>query len=1156
MNKLSTEVKFTDQVGQSSSSLPFGPEVLHVNRSVRQSPSNPFHGQSTNCDNQLVDNLIEPITSKLSSGYSDLRNNNYNKQTIGGIKSQPFKPVNGNKESGFSSSTYNCGNLSSSSSSCSSSSSSSTWNNKISLVEKSTTREKDKLTNNCIDKVSSFSENNCLVFNSSDGYLDVQQSNHQQLIYYDNNDVDNDDDDDDGQRNLVNQSKYLDDDKNSNCLGKEEKTKQFSRKKKLLSQENNSSVVPLKELNNLSPSEDSFSNNNLPESDNNQCKDREKFKNCKYTKNNQPSDLLNDNQSTSDCVHVDISTLTTVNNKLDNNNTQEKKNGQTEQQSPLNGTQSTTAIISSPSSSTTTTTNSPSRNKFYSIGSQLPKTTVKSVKRIGVFYSDLCDVIKGMRTSGQNQSNHHYHQQQPSHNVHQQQQQHHHHHHHNPQQQLNSSYNNNNINHQLTNDGNHSVNNGNVVTNNNGFNVSNETTDDGDENGDHNNGQHNQQQQHQHDQQNISTLMITGDTSIETTNGSSQGSPIYRPPPLMDSSNLPDILNSHLPPPPPYSTLPPPGHPSIIYPRSPLLSHNNNNNTLISATQSSCNPSGQPGHHHSQPLSCSSSINPSSTPFLPTISSYSMTQSPLGLNTVPSSHPLPPSSGQPVSPGRPLLPSRRNYAPIVASGGNNGTNGISASTAAALSSSFSNNNYLSSTSTSNLPHSAPSGSSSTSTSHPSPPTVSLPPPHSSSHHHHHHHHHTSHPSNHRHHHPYLRSGCSRDSDAETSTTKSCFNCTRFTLKWTLLTISFIGVIFTIVGTFLGSSDRVGRENLTVSLTMICIGIVLVVISGLTWKAINTGSEWRSLFGLDEIPGIVGTSGSSLESTGRRFLPRVPDPHGRSGAHHHPYGAMFYPEFQYRPPPPSYQASMQEYRLRLLLLERSSSHTQPTSLSPVSPPPTYRSSAASSLAGTLNRPGGNTLTRPISRPPSYRSIIDQNSVNNNNNSSLSGQLNSSGNNNNNSLGHPIYSSSRLITTTTSTNASQQSQEPITSTGGLNSTIPTTNSTTNTTTTSNYKDDVNRITIHQTNTTSTVCTPNGINIVAITPMTNESNDETTDRNNTINANMLSNTNSSSTTSLSAVTLTSNSENLLTPAFNSGPNPSISTSGNSEVQILAHV
>lgn len=48
--------------------------------------------------------------------------------------------------------------------------------------------------------------------------------------------------------------------------------------------------------------------------------------------------------------------------------------------------------------------------------------------------------------------------------------------------------------------------------------------------------------------------------------------------------------------------------------------------------------------------------------------------------------------------------------------------------------------------------------------------------------------------------------------------------------------------------------------------------------------------------------------------------------------------MMYPEFEYRAPPPSYQASMQEYRLRLLLLDRQ------TNMPPVtaSPPPTYRS----------------------------------------------------------------------------------------------------------------------------------------------------------------------------------------------------------------------
>jgi hypothetical protein len=58
-------------------------------------------------------------------------------------------------------------------------------------------------------------------------------------------------------------------------------------------------------------------------------------------------------------------------------------------------------------------------------------------------------------------------------------------------------------------------------------------------------------------------------------------------------------------------------------------------------------------------------------------------------------------------------------------------------------------------------------------------------------------------------------------------------------------------------------------------------------------------------------------------------------------------AMMYPEFQYRPPPPSYQASMQEYRLRLLLLDRHAGSVAPGGHA-VSPPPTYRSHAGSTL----------------------------------------------------------------------------------------------------------------------------------------------------------------------------------------------------------------
>ncbi|KAG0428827.1 hypothetical protein HPB47_024215, partial [Ixodes persulcatus] len=85
-----------------------------------------------------------------------------------------------------------------------------------------------------------------------------------------------------------------------------------------------------------------------------------------------------------------------------------------------------------------------------------------------------------------------------------------------------------------------------------------------------------------------------------------------------------------------------------------------------------------------------------------------------------------------------------------------------------------------------------------------------------------------------------------------------------------------------------------------------VGIVLITVSGIAWRLTS-----------HEAPSCRAMLGLRPDEPNRRFVPRVP-PYGRPN---HPYAAMLYPEFQYRPPPPSYQASMQEYRLRLLLLDR-------------------------------------------------------------------------------------------------------------------------------------------------------------------------------------------------------------------------------------------
>uniref|UniRef100_A0A182P141 Uncharacterized protein n=1 Tax=Anopheles epiroticus TaxID=199890 RepID=A0A182P141_9DIPT len=83
------------------------------------------------------------------------------------------------------------------------------------------------------------------------------------------------------------------------------------------------------------------------------------------------------------------------------------------------------------------------------------------------------------------------------------------------------------------------------------------------------------------------------------------------------------------------------------------------------------------------------------------------------------------------------------------------------------------------------------------------------------------------------------------------------------------------------------------------------------------------------------------------------------PCGRGGSTPH---GLLYPEFQHRPPPPSYQASMQEYRLRLLLLDRDRQSGRMRSTA--SPPPTYRSNVGSLLRIPLSSRYNNGSSNSI------------------------------------------------------------------------------------------------------------------------------------------------------------------------------------------------
>ncbi|KOB78910.1 Uncharacterized protein OBRU01_01494 [Operophtera brumata] len=141
----------------------------------------------------------------------------------------------------------------------------------------------------------------------------------------------------------------------------------------------------------------------------------------------------------------------------------------------------------------------------------------------------------------------------------------------------------------------------------------------------------------------------------------------------------------------------------------------------------------------------------------------------------------------------------------------------------------------------------------------------------------------------------------------------------------------------------GTDDIVTGKRSIVCRRQTGIGVVLVTAAGLAWR-----------LGARDAPcALLGLRRASC----RRLVPRLPPSYARP---HHPYAAMLYPEFHYRPPPPTYQASMQEYRLRLLLLDRSAPA--------VSPPPTYRSNSASLVRGST---GAAWCGSEYSGPPSYR-----------------------------------------------------------------------------------------------------------------------------------------------------------------------------------------
>ena len=88
--------------------------------------------------------------------------------------------------------------------------------------------------------------------------------------------------------------------------------------------------------------------------------------------------------------------------------------------------------------------------------------------------------------------------------------------------------------------------------------------------------------------------------------------------------------------------------------------------------------------------------------------------------------------------------------------------------------------------------------------------------------------------------------------------------------------------------------------------------------------------------------------------------------------------MLYPEFRHRRPPPSYNASMQEFQQQLVLAQL---QINEGSGLPNSPPPTYKSQASPIRPGLhITFPELQGGDYPNSRPPTYRSNAGTNRAN--------------------------------------------------------------------------------------------------------------------------------------------------------------------------------
>lgn len=216
-------------------------------------------------------------------------------------------------------------------------------------------------------------------------------------------------------------------------------------------------------------------------------------------------------------------------------------------------------------------------------------------------------------------------------------------------------------------------------------------------------------------------------------------------------------------------------------------------------------------------------------------------------------------------------------------------------------------------------------------------------------------------------HPHRRRTRSRSlSNSDDEPCKAgCLSClaASTSFRWILVTLSLLGVCCVVTGIVLAALHAAGNSFLFLAIMFIGLGVLLVVVVAVGWKCTPRGHEpIHALFGL----------GNFRHLRGRRTR----RPHGVPREGERWYGGVMYPEFQYRRPPPSYNASLQDSLHQLAMAQSTVDIEEDLPAEdyslPSSNPPSYRSRASTVRTGIQITFPPNRDGLPNSRPPTYRS----------------------------------------------------------------------------------------------------------------------------------------------------------------------------------------